>query len=127
MIFEIDESKNEPIYKQIQQQIILAIAQQDIFPGDNLPSIRQLSDELSINPMTISKAYSLLKEDGYLQTDRRKGAIITRPDTFTDATKKRYLENLALVIADGFLHHEENDQIIADVKKILTQYEKESE
>lgn len=127
MIFEIDEKKSQPIYKQIQQQIILAVAQQTILPGENLPSIRQLSDELGINPMTISKAYRLLKADGYLQTDRRKGTVITLPQSFTPDEKKNYLENLALVIADGFLHHEEKEQIIADVESILSQYERKKD
>lgn len=125
MIFEIDEQSDEPIYKQIQQQIILGIAQNIIQPGMNLPSIRQLSDELSINPMTISKAYTLLKEQGYLITDRRKGTIITQPDSFTDAERSQYLYDLAFVLAQGRLHQESSSQILTDIKSILKQYDQE--
>lgn len=125
MIFEIDENNNEPIYKQIQQQIILGIAQNSISPGDNLPSIRQLSDELSINPMTISKAYTLLKEQGYLVTDRRNGTRITQPKAFTDIEKTEYLKALELVLVQGYLHRETTTTILADVTDLLTKYEKE--
>lgn len=125
MIFEIDEQSDEPIYKQIQQQIILGIAQNIIQPGMNLPSIRQLSDELSINPMTISKAYTLLKEQGYLITDRRKGTIITQPDSFTDAERSQYLYDLAFVLAQGRLRQESSSQILTDIKSILKQYDQE--
>lgn len=125
MIFEANEQSAIPIYKQIQQQIILGIASQKIAIGENLPSIRQLSDELGINPMTISKAYTLLKDEGYLQTDRRKGTTVTTPLPFSSVDKETYLENLQLVLANGFLHHEEKEQILADVKTILSNYEKE--
>lgn len=125
MIFEIDENNKVPIYKQLQQQIILGIAQNKISPGDNLPSIRQLSDELSINPMTISKAYALLKEQGYLITDRRKGTMITQPTRFTDIERNEYLKVLELVLIQGYLHQETATTILADVTNLLTKYEKE--
>lgn len=125
MIFEIDEQSNEPIYKQIQQQIILGIAQNKIQPGMNLPSIRQLSDELSINPMTISKAYTLLKEQGYLITDRRKGAMITQPDSFTEVERTQYLHDLAFLLAQGRLHQESSSKILTDIESILNQYDQE--
>lgn len=125
MIFEVNERSDVPIYKQIQQQIILGVATRKILPGENLPSIRQLSDELGINPMTISKAYNLLKTEGYLQTDRRNGTTITTPLPFNSIEKEAYLQALELVLADGFLHHEEKEQILIDVQKILSNYEKE--
>lgn len=125
MIFEIDETANEPIYKQIQQQIILGVAQNKLTPGDNLPSIRQLSDELSINPMTISKAYALLKEQGYLMTDRRNGTIITLPERFTTDEREQYRKELSLIIAQACLHKENHSDILADVTDLLSQYEHE--
>ncbi|MHC5268265.1 GntR family transcriptional regulator [Enterococcus sp. LJL98] len=125
MIFDIDEQRELPIYKQIQQQIILGIATQKLFPGEQLPSIRQLSDELGINPMTISKAYARLKTDGYLQTDRRKGTTITFPRPFDPLKKENYLEKLTLILADGFLHQEDTETILLDVKKVLANFEKE--
>lgn len=123
MIFEINEKHSEPIYRQIQQQIILAIAENKIAPGDNLPSIRQLSDELSINPMTISKAYGLLKEQGYLLTDRRNGTVIQQPTPFNAYEKSNYLNNLALILAEGYLHQEESQDILTDVEELLQKYE----
>ena len=64
MILEIDPLGEEPIYKQLRDQIILGIAQQQLKSGDLLPSVRMLADELGVNPMTVSKAYNLLKVEG---------------------------------------------------------------
>ena len=75
--------------------------------------------------MTISKAYTLLKEQGYLITDRRKGTIITQPDSFTDAERSQYLYDLAFVLAQGRLHQESSSQILTDIKSILKQYDQE--
>ena len=46
--------------------------------GDHLPTVRQLAGEIGVNPMTVSKAYSLLKEEGMIVMDRRHGAQVNR-------------------------------------------------
>lgn len=76
MLIEIDFSSDEAIYVQLQHQIIMGIATEVIHEGDALPSVRQLADTVGINMHTVNKAYNLLKQAGFIQLDRRKGAVI---------------------------------------------------
>ena len=68
-----------PIYKQIRDQVVLAVAEGRLLPGERLPAIRTLAEDAGVNNMTVSKAYQLLKSEGYLVTDRRSGAVVCRP------------------------------------------------
>lgn len=75
MLLVIDHHSGIPAYRQIVDQIRLLVASGALKPDDELPSTRALSAELSLNPMTISKAYSLLEHDGVLE--RRRGQTLT--------------------------------------------------
>lgn len=76
MLIEIDFNSDEAIYMQIRNQIILGIATSTFHEGDSLPSVRQLAENIGINMHTVNKAYSVLKQEGYLKVDRRRGAVI---------------------------------------------------
>lgn len=76
MIIEIDFNSDEAIYIQLCNQIILGIATSRFHEGDPLPSVRQLADSIGINMHTVNKAYTVLKQDGFVKVDRRKGAVI---------------------------------------------------
>ncbi|HIS31514.1 MAG TPA: GntR family transcriptional regulator [Candidatus Limivivens intestinipullorum] len=76
MIIKIDFQSDEALYMQLRNQIILGIATSVIQEGDALPSVRQLADDIGINMHTVNKAYALLRQEGILTIDRRKGAII---------------------------------------------------
>ena len=71
MLFHVDPSNGVPIFRQLMDQVKLSIATGALKTGDELPSIRNLSVPLGVNPMTISKAYNLLVHDGVLE--RRPG------------------------------------------------------
>ena len=75
MFIELDFNSNEAIYMQLRNQIILGIAQDKIKNGESLPSVRQLAEDIGVNMHTVNKAYALLRNDGYLKLDRRKGAV----------------------------------------------------
>lgn len=75
MLLQLDFSSDLPIYLQIRNQIVLGIASGALVPGERLPTIRTLADEAGVNMMTVSKAYQLLKQEGYIRTDRRSGAV----------------------------------------------------
>ncbi len=79
MIIAIDEYSEVPIYMQIRDQIVIGISDGRLKPGEQLPTVRTLATEIGINTMTVSKAYQLLKQEGYIFTERRSGARI-RPD-----------------------------------------------
>ena len=76
MLLHLDFASDIPIYLQIRNQVVLGIAEGKLQIGEKLPTIRALSEECGINMMTVSKAYQLLKQEGYIQTDRRSGAVV---------------------------------------------------
>ena len=76
VIVTIDFNSDEAIYIQLRNQIILGIATSEIREGDNLPSVRELAENIGINMHTVNKAYTILKQEGYVKLDRRRGAVI---------------------------------------------------
>ena len=76
MIVEIDFNSDEAIYIQLRNQIIIGIATERLREGETLPSVRQLADDIGINMHTVNKAYSVLKQEGFVKLDRRRGAVI---------------------------------------------------
>jgi len=76
MLLHFDFSSDTPLYLQIRNQIVIGIAEGKLLSGEKLPTIRALAEESGINMMTVSKAYQLLKQEGYISTDRRSGAVV---------------------------------------------------
>lgn len=68
MLFRLDFQSTVPIYRQIRDQVVLAVAQGELTPGERLPTTRALAEDAGVNVMTVSKAYQLLKAEGYLVT-----------------------------------------------------------
>jgi len=77
--FHVYPSAGAPIYLQLMQQVKFQIASGKLVPGDFLPSVRDTAQELQINPMTVSKAYSLLEREGFLARDRGQGMRVVIP------------------------------------------------
>lgn len=91
MIIRIDEMSDIPIYLQLRNQIVMGISSGELGAGEKLPTVRDLALEMGINTMTVSKAYQLLKTEGYIMTDRKNGARIRteikKEATVSDANK----------------------------------------
>ncbi len=94
MVLTIDFESDEAIYIQLRNQIIIGIAADRIREGDSLPSVRQLAENIGINMHTVNKAYSVLKQEGFIRLDRRKGAVIA-----LDVDKIRAVEELRQELA----------------------------
>ncbi len=90
MIIKIDFNSDEALYIQLRNQIIVGIATDAIREGDALPSVRSLADTIGINMHTVNKAYSVLRQEGFVKLDRRRGAVIA-----VDFDKMRAMEELA--------------------------------
>lgn len=97
MLLVLDHHNGVPAYRQIVDQIRLLIASGVLKPDDELPSTRALSAELSLNPMTVSKAYSLLEHDGVLE--RRRGQTLTVRARHADDVETQKLEQLRRSLA----------------------------
>ncbi len=78
MPFALDPHSGVPVYRQLMDQIRYQIAGGILRPGDELPSIRALSEPLGVNPMTISKAYNILVRDGLLERRPGKPLIVRK-------------------------------------------------
>ena len=121
MIIEIDFSSDEAIYIQLCNQIIMGIATDQLKVGETLPSVRQLADTIGINMHTVNKAYSVLKQEGFLTIDQRKGAVIA-----IDADKIRALEEmkrqLAVVLARGCCRNVSREEVHALIDEIFDEY-----
>ena len=70
MLLRLDFSSQIPIYRQIRDQIVVGIASGELAPGEKLPAIRALAEQSGVNMMTVSNAYTLLKQEGLITTDR---------------------------------------------------------
>ncbi len=97
MLLVIDHHNGVPAYRQIMDQIRLQIASGVLKPDDELPSTRALSVTLSLNPMTISKAYGLLEHDGVLE--RRRGQTLVVRALHEDDVEIRKLDQLRQSLA----------------------------
>lgn len=76
MLIEIDFNSEEALYIQLRNRIIMGIASNELREGDVLPSVRQLAESIGINMHTVNKAYTVLKQEGFVKVDRRRGAVI---------------------------------------------------
>ena len=100
MIIEIDFNSEEALYLQLRNQIILGIATARFQEGDALPSVRQLADEIGINMHTVNKAYTVLKQEGFVKVDRRRGAVIALNADKLQAMEEMN-EELRVILAKG--------------------------
>ena len=121
MLIEVDFNSDEAIYVQLCNQIIIGIATDQLKDGETLPSVRQLADTIGINMHTVNKAYSVLKQEGFLTIDRRKGAVIS-----IDADKMRALEEmkqeLLVVLARGCCRNVSREEVHALIDEIFDEY-----
>lgn len=121
MIIEIDFDSDEALYLQLRNQIIMGIATARFKEGDSLPSVRQLAELVGINMHTVNKAYTVLKQEGYLKVDRRKGAVIA-----VDADRMRALaelkKELRVVLAKSSCRNVSKAEIFELIDEIYEDY-----
>ena len=109
MLLQLNFSSDAPIYQQIRNQVVTAIASGELSPGERLPTIRALAEECGINMMTASKAYQVLKSEGYVVTGRRDGAVVRLP---AGAPDPRTLEGLRLRLCELRLAGRGRDEVL---------------
>lgn len=117
MVIKVDFNSSEALYMQITNQIIMGIAMDEIRDGDQLPSIRTMADEIGINMHTVNKAYAVLREQGYVKLDRRRGAVIS-VDTDKMEALRSLRESLCILIAQAQcrnISREEIHDLIDDI------------
>lgn len=121
MVIEIDFNSDEAIYVQLMNQIILGIATSRLQEGDPLPSVRQLADTIGINMHTVNKAYSLLRQEGFVTIDRRRGAIIAVDENKIKAMEEMK-ENLIVALAKGCCRNVSREEVHCLIDEIYDEY-----
>ncbi len=121
MIIEIDFNSDEALYLQLRNQIILGIATSRIREGDELPSVRQLAGDIGINMHTVNKAYAVLKQEGFVKVDRRKGAIISI-DVDRMKTIRELRKELQMIIAKVSCKNISREEVHALIDEIYEDY-----
>jgi GntR family transcriptional regulator len=92
---QIDIKSGVPFYRQIIDQVKAAMATEAVAPGDRLPTVRQLAVDLSINPNTVSRAYTELELTGLVETQMGSGTFVgSRPVERNDVEMRRVLDQL---------------------------------
>lgn len=121
MFIEIDFNSDEAIYIQLTNQIIMEIAAESIREGDSLPSVRQLAENIGINMHTVNKAYSVLRQEGFITVDRRRGAVIA-----LDVDKARALAEMKkefqVLLAKGHCKNISREEVHALIDEIYQDY-----
>lgn len=100
VVISINETSEVPIYQQIRNQIVLGISNGRLKPGEQLPTVRALAGEIGINSMTVNKAYALLKQEGYIYTDRRNGAHVRKEFSEAKELSEKSQELLQQIISE---------------------------
>lgn len=117
MILTLNFASEIPIYQQIRNSFVLAIAEGTLVSGERLPTVRALAQEAGVNAMTVNKAYQLLKQDGYIITDRRNGAMVQWEGKLNEAAWQEMLSTIGLLVAEARLGGVTCQELVAEVEK----------
>ncbi len=123
MILNLDFNSDVPIYTQIQEQIIKSIASGDLKVNESLPSVRNMAEEIGVNLHTVNKSYNLLKDEGYINIDRRKGAIVNiLPLAKNDVNSDKIKSTLDLLVAESYLLGMTREEFLDYSNKLFDKY-----
>ena len=121
MILEVDFNSEEALYIQLRNQIIVGIATNRLKEGESLPSVRQLAESIGINMHTVNKAYTVLKQEGFVKVDRRRGAVIAiDADRISDLEQMR--ETLRVILARASCRNISREEVHALIDEIYEEY-----
>lgn len=121
MIIEIDFNSDEAIYLQLRNQIVLGIATARFREGDALPSVRQLAENIGINMHTVNKAYSVLRQEGFVKVDRRKGAVIAIDINKIQAVEE-LRETMKVILAKAWCKNISREEVHSLIDEIYEDY-----
>ena len=121
MMIDIDFNSEEALYMQLCNQIILGIATSQFQEGEVLPSVRSLADSVGINMHTVNKAYTVLRQEGFVKVDRRRGAVIA-VDIDTLKAQAMVEKELRVLLARALCQGIEKDTLHQMVDQICEEY-----
>ena len=101
MVIVLNDDSDVPVYLQIRNQIVVGISDERLKAGEKLPTVRALAQEIGINSMTVNKAYQMLKQEGYILTDKRNGARIRENFPKRNGLSREAGEELRRIISEA--------------------------
>ena len=123
MYIEIDFSSDEAIYQQLCDQIILGIATSRLVDGEVLLSVRQMADEIGINMHTVNKAYTILRQEGFVKVDRRRGAFISVDERNRERAIAMVEKEMRVLLAEARCRGLSRNDILMLVDRIYDEYD----
>ncbi|MBR6223608.1 MAG: GntR family transcriptional regulator [Lachnospiraceae bacterium] len=117
MIIKIDEYSDVPIYMQIRNQIVMGISSGELKAGEQLPTVRALALEIGINTMTVSKTYQMLKNEGYIMTDRKNGARVRENIEKSGVVSEENKKELRRIVSEARISGVPVKELISLVKE----------
>ncbi|MCX4461382.1 GntR family transcriptional regulator [Streptomyces sp. NBC_01728] len=125
MILSLDMDSEVPIYQQIRDRIVEAIASGQLVEGSSLPSTRQLAVDLGINFHTVNKAYDLLRREGLLRVNRKSGALVQR-DTRSGPPEPGFTAEwetrLRTLLAEAVAHGTGDPAVLDSCRSVLSSF-----
>jgi len=121
MLLRLDMSSTVPIYLQLRNQIVLGIGSGKLQVGQGLPTVRQLAEDLGINAMTVTKAYTLLKNQGFIAIDRRHGAKVQLNKEKNSEFQRDLEDQLSLLIAESLARGMEPGKVMSLCQSIFAE------
>jgi GntR family transcriptional regulator len=115
----VSPSSGVPIYRQLIEQIRAQVAGGRLSAGAFLPSVRQVAEELAVNPMTVSKAYSMLERDGVVELIRGQGMRVREIATNGKVRREAILPLLQQVAVTARQLSLKPEQVISQLKPLL--------
>ncbi|MDR0249451.1 MAG: GntR family transcriptional regulator [Oscillospiraceae bacterium] len=103
MIIKLDTTSETPLYVQLRNQIVLGIGRGELKIGQGLPTVRQMAEDIGINTITVNKTYAILKQEGYIEIDRRHGAKVSPKVDLTGQFREKVENELTLLISESSL------------------------
>lgn len=125
MNFQCDTACRTPIYKQLMDQVRAAVAQGRLEAGERLPSVRQLSSRLVINPNTVARAYTELEREGLLVTRQGVGAFVAERQTglTKKARREKLLESVDQTLTEAVHLGFSAEEVLAMVQDRLSRFQ----
>ncbi|MDU7214900.1 GntR family transcriptional regulator [Clostridium sp.] len=103
MIINLNMNSDVPIYVQLRNEIVMGIGRGELKRGESLPTVRQMAADIGVNTMTVNKAYKVLKDEGYIEIDRRHGAKVNPSINLSFEFKEKLESELELLVAESVL------------------------